>query len=129
MQRTKIALIVAVIIIVLPLIGVFTGKLHIYTDKQLKDITGEAYSEGYDVGIEEGHEEGYEEGYEEGSNENNVVTSATVYYTDDGECYHMNPSCLALRDSTNIHETTLDELSANNSFLRPCDICVAHSDD
>ena len=89
-----------------------------YTQEEVDQIKEDAY------------EEGYEDGYEDAdSGASRGVTWATVFYTDQGECYHMNPSCLSLRntDDEDIHETTLNELK--DSGLRPCDICVPHSDD
>ena len=88
------------------------------TEEELEEIKSESYEEGYADG---------QDGSEYAAD--NAVTWATVYYTDYGECYHTNPSCVSLRGHDNIHETSLENLYKNGSDLRPCDICVPHSDD
>ena len=106
-----------------------------YTEEDLEVARAEAYQEGYDDGVadlESEVENAYQNGYEAALIDYNVdpgVSWATVYYTDGGDCYHTNPSCLSLRGSDNIHEISLEELYRSGSDLRPCDICVAHSDD
>lgn len=121
---TKVAIIIALIVIGAPLFYAIENGVHIYTDKDISDIENAARQEGYDEGYETGLEEGQQESLSEAAPEYPIV-----YYTDDGECYHMNPSCLSLRDSDNIHEIPLDDLYANDPYIRPCDICVPHSDD
>lgn len=125
----KIALIVMVTIALL------TSACGGYTEADLDTAREEGYQEGYDAATEELQSEidsAYDSGYEAALEDYNVnpgVTWATVYYTDGGECYHTNPSCVSLRGHSNIHETTLDVLAHNGSDLRPCDICVPHSDE
>ena len=108
--------------------------LSLITDEELEAIKSQSYNEGYEAAKEELSfeiENAYDDGYESALEEYNVagagVTYATVYYVDGGRSYHMNPSCLSIRQTNKtVHETTLDKLGTS---LDPCDICVAHSND
>lgn len=111
-----------------------TGCIAGYTDEEISDLENKAWDRGYETAmgemeskVDEAYDKGYEDGYADGSAPDNTVTWAAVYYTDSGECYHMNPSCTSIRYNDNVHETTLDKIK--DSGLRPCDICVPHSDD
>lgn len=99
--------------------------IALMTESEIEELKEEAYQEGYDDGIAEGYDDGYESALEE-YNVDPGISYATVYYVDDGDSYHMNSSCLSLRQSKKtVHETTLDKLQGS---LNPCDICVPHSD-
>lgn len=101
--------------------------LTLLSDQELEDIKDEAYNEGFEDGKTEGFDDGYESALEDYNVAASGVTYATVYYVDGGDCYHMNPSCLSIRQTKKaVHETTLDKLRGTG--LNPCDICVAHSD-
>lgn len=98
--------------------------LTLLNEQEIEDLKDDAYAQGF----EDGKSEGFDEGYENALEDYNVspgVQYATVYYTDNGDCYHVNPSCTSIRYNDNVHETTLDRLDLP---LRPCDICVPHSD-
>ena len=99
-------------------------EIEEYTEEDIERIKEEAYEEGYNDASEETTEDSSDD-----INLDNQVTWATVYYTPNGDCYHMNPSCLSLRDSKTIYEVSLEDLYNNGSDLKPCDICVPHSDD
>lgn len=109
---TRIKSIIAVLIILFSITGIFTGCV---TDEYLNEATSAAYNDGHSDGIEEGYksgrEDGYSDGYQEGFNdgedsvsyyeddsEYTEPTETTVYVTKTGSKYHRS-GCQYLKKS------------------------------
>lgn len=104
------------------------ADFRLLSNEEVHDMKEEAYSTGYNAGINEAYSSTpvrtSSSNYTQTIQTQNEVTWAKVYFTEYGECYHINPNCSSLKRSNNIYEASLEDLYNNGSTLRPCKLCT-----